>query len=50
LAPKLTADFGWPPTGAATLELAAPSANSGKNRATRVELPPELVARLDDAA
>jgi uncharacterized protein (DUF2336 family) len=48
-APKLTADFGWPPTGAAMLELAAP-ANSGEDRAPRVELPPELVARLDDAA
>jgi uncharacterized protein (DUF2336 family) len=49
-APKLTADFGSPPTGAAMLELAAPSANSGEDKAPRVELPPELVARLDDAA
>jgi hypothetical protein len=49
-APKLTADIGWPPTGAAMLELAAPSANSGEDRAPRVELPPELVAGLDDAA
>ena len=49
-APKLTADLGWPPTGAAMLELAAPSANSGEDKAPRVELPPELVARLDDAA
>jgi hypothetical protein len=32
------------------LELAAPSANSGEDKAPRVELPPELVARLDDAA
>ena len=48
-APTLTADFGWAPTGAAMLELAAP-ANSGEDRAPRVELPPELVARLDDAA
>jgi uncharacterized protein (DUF2336 family) len=48
-APKLTTDFGWPPTGAAMLELAGP-ANSGEDRAPRVELPPELVARLDDAA
>jgi hypothetical protein len=47
-APTLTADFGWPPTGAAMLELAAP-ANSGEDRAPRVELPPELVARLDAA-
>ena len=49
-APKLTADFGWPPTGAAMLELAAPAANSGDDKAPRVELPPELVARLEDAA
>jgi hypothetical protein len=49
-APKLTADLGWPPTGAAMLELAAPSANSGEDKAPRVELPLELVARLDDAA
>ena len=48
-APKLTTDFGWPPTGAAMLELAGP-ADSGEDRAPRVELPPELVARLDDAA
>jgi uncharacterized protein (DUF2336 family) len=48
--PKLTADFGWPPTGAAMLELTAPSSNSGEGKAPRVELPPELVARLDDAA
>ena len=49
-APKLTADIGWPPTGVAKLELAAPSANPGEDKAPRVELPPELVARLDDAA
>jgi uncharacterized protein (DUF2336 family) len=49
-APKLTAELGWPPTGAAMLELAAPAANSGDDRAPRVELPPELVARLEDAA
>jgi uncharacterized protein (DUF2336 family) len=48
--PKLTADFGWPRMGAAMLELAAPSSNSGEDKAPRVELPPELVARLDDAA
>jgi uncharacterized protein (DUF2336 family) len=47
-APKL--DFGWPPTGAAMLELAAPSTNPCEDEAPRVELPPELVARLDDAA
>jgi uncharacterized protein (DUF2336 family) len=49
-APKLIADFNWPPTGAAMLELAASSANSGEDKAPRVELPPELVARLDNAA
>jgi len=32
------------------LELAAPAANSGDDKAPRVELPPELVARLEDAA
>jgi uncharacterized protein (DUF2336 family) len=46
-APKL--DFGCPPTAAAMLELAAPSANSSEDKAPRVELPPELVARLDAA-
>ena len=49
-APKLTADFGWPSPGAAMLELAAPAANSGDDKAPRVELPSELVARIDDAA
>jgi uncharacterized protein (DUF2336 family) len=49
-APKLTADFGWTQTSAAMLELAASSANSGEDKAPRIELPPELVARLDDAA
>jgi uncharacterized protein (DUF2336 family) len=49
-APKLIADFGWPPTGAPALELAAPSGNSSEDRAPRIELPPELVARLSDAA
>jgi len=49
-APKLTADFGWTQTSAAMLELAAASANSGEDKAPRIELPPELVARLDDAA
>ena len=48
-APKLIADLGWPPTGAAP-ELAAPPVNPGKDRAPRIELPRELVARLDDAA
>ncbi len=49
-APKLIADFGWPPAGAAPLELAAPSVTSTEDRAPRIELPPELVARLDTAA
>jgi uncharacterized protein (DUF2336 family) len=48
-APMLIADFGWPPIGAAPLELAAPSVNSTEDRAPRIELPPELVARLDAA-
>ena len=48
-APKLSADFGAPSTGAALLQLAAPPANPGKDRAPHVELPPELVARLDAA-
>ncbi len=47
LAPKL--ELGWPSAGAAMLELAAP-ANSAEDKAPRIELPPELVARLDDAA
>jgi uncharacterized protein (DUF2336 family) len=45
-APKLIADFGWPPAGAAPLELAAPPANSSEDKAPRVELPPGLVTRL----
>jgi uncharacterized protein (DUF2336 family) len=49
-APKLTAELGWPPTGAAMLELAAPASNSADDKAPHVELPPELVARLKDAA
>ena len=31
-------------------ELSAPPADSSEDKAPRVELPPELVARLDDAA
>jgi uncharacterized protein (DUF2336 family) len=49
-APKLIAGFAWPPTGAAPLELAAPSAISSEDRAPAIELPPELVTRLNDAA
>jgi uncharacterized protein (DUF2336 family) len=49
-APKLIADFVWPSAGAAPLELEAPSAISSEDRAPPIELPPELVARLNDAA
>jgi uncharacterized protein (DUF2336 family) len=49
-APKLIADFGWAQTGAAPLALAAPSAISSEDRAPPIELPPELVARLNEAA
>jgi hypothetical protein len=50
LTPMLTADPGLHPAGVAPLELAAPAANSGDDKAPRVELPPKLVARLEDAA
>lgn len=49
-APKLIADFDWPATGAPALELSAPPAGSSEDCAPRVELPPELVGPLDDAA
>ncbi len=50
-APKLIADFDWPPEGPAPpLELAAPRAEFSGDKAPRVELPPELVAPFDDAA
>ena len=50
-APKLIADFDWPPEGRAPpLELNAPDAPSGECEAPAVELPPELVAPFDDAA
>ena len=49
-APKLIADFSRPPVGAPPLELDAPPTNPSEDHAPRVELPPELVARLDDAA
>ena len=49
-ASKLIADFGWPPTSAPALELPPPSENSGENKARRVELPPEIVAQLANAA
>ena len=48
-APNLVADLDRPPTAAALLEL-APPANPDEDRAPRVELPPELIARLDSAA
>ena len=49
-APKLIADFSRAPTGAPPLALDAPPANASEDQAPRVELPPELVARLDNAA
>jgi uncharacterized protein (DUF2336 family) len=49
-APKLLADFSKTPIDGPPLELVAPSANSGEDKAPRVELPAELVALLDDAA
>ena len=49
-APKLIADFSRAPVGAPPLELKAPTANASEGQAPRVELPPELVARLDNAA
>jgi uncharacterized protein (DUF2336 family) len=49
-APKLLADFSKTSVGAPPLELDAPPTNPSEDYAPRVELPPELVARLDDAA
>jgi uncharacterized protein (DUF2336 family) len=48
--PKLIADFSRAPVNAPPLELDAPPMDAGEDRAPRVELPSELVARLDDAA
>lgn len=48
-AAKLIADFDWPPAGAAPLKLWA-AANSGEDRAPRIELALALVAQVDDAA
>ena len=48
-APKLIADFAKLPTSGSPLELSAPPANPGEDRAPRIELSPELVARLDAA-
>jgi uncharacterized protein (DUF2336 family) len=49
-APKLIADFDWPSSGAPALELTAPSSISDEDKAPRVEVPLDLVARLADAA
>jgi uncharacterized protein (DUF2336 family) len=52
-APKLLADFSRAPVGpvsAPPLELDAAPTNPSENQAPRVEPPPGLVARLDDAA
>ena len=49
-APKLLADFSRAPVGAPPLELKAPTANASEGPAPRIELPPELVVRLDNAA
>jgi uncharacterized protein (DUF2336 family) len=49
-APKLIADFSRTPVRAPPLELDAPPKNPSGDYAPRVELPPERVARLDDAA
>jgi uncharacterized protein (DUF2336 family) len=49
-APKLLADFGKLPTSGRALELSAPPANPAEDRGPCVELPPKLIARLDDAA
>ena len=49
LTPMLTADPGLHPAGVAPLELAAPTTSS-EDEAPPVELTPDLVARLDDAA
>ena len=49
-ASKLIEDFGSPRKEAAPLELAAPSAPLGEDKAPPIELPPELVARLNEAA
>jgi uncharacterized protein (DUF2336 family) len=49
-APKLIADFAKPQTSVPPLGLSPPPANSGEYRGPPVELPPELIARLDDAA
>ncbi len=49
-APKLIADFSRAPIGPPPLELDAPPTNPNEDQAPRVELPPELVARLDNAA
>jgi uncharacterized protein (DUF2336 family) len=49
-APKLLADFSRAPVGGPPLELDAAPTDPSEDQAPRVELSPELVARLDDAA
>ena len=49
-APKLIAPFAKAQRSGPPLELSAPPANRGEDRAPRVELSPQLIARLDDAA
>ena len=49
-APKLIADFSRAPTNAPPLALDAPPTNASEDQAPRIELPRELVARLDNAA
>jgi uncharacterized protein (DUF2336 family) len=49
-APKLIADFWKPPTDGAPLKLEPPAAKPSEGPAPRVELPPELVTRLNAAA
>ena len=48
--PKLIADFSRTPTAASPLALDARPTDTTEDHAPRVELPPELVARLDHAA
>ncbi len=49
-APMLIGDFGKSARGAAPPELSAPTAKPSEGRAPRIELPPELVTRLNAAA
>jgi uncharacterized protein (DUF2336 family) len=49
-APKLVANFSRTSVGAPPLELDAPPPDPSEDTAPRIELPPELVVRLEDAA